>query len=55
MDFQDAIAAGLGVSEFSGTGSAAREIETLWRWARAQLTEDTSTRGDDIHSRQAAA
>lgn len=43
MDFQDAIAAGLGVTEFSGSGSAAREIETLWRWARAQFAEDKVT------------
>jgi chromosome partitioning protein len=40
MDYQDAIAAGLGVTEFSGVGSAAREIETLWRWTREQLDED---------------
>ena len=55
MDYQDAIAAGLGVTEFSGAGSAAREIVTLWHWARAQLAEDKSARAEEIHPRQAAS
>src|ERR1700691_4071320 len=37
MDFQDAIAAGLGVTEYAREGRAAQEIETLWRWIRTQL------------------
>jgi chromosome partitioning protein len=55
MDYQDAIAAGLGVTEFSAAGSAAREIAALWTWARAQLPEAKSTRSDAIPPRQAAA
>ena len=37
IDFQDAIAAGLGVTEYARGGKAAQEIEALWRWARGQL------------------
>ena len=37
MDFQDAIAAGLGVTEYAGGGRAAEEIATLWNWSRGQL------------------
>jgi chromosome partitioning protein len=37
MDFQDAIAAGLGVTQYAHGGKAAEEIATLWNWTRAQL------------------
>lgn len=37
MDFQDAIGAGLGVTEYARSGKAAQEIEQLWTWIRAQL------------------
>jgi chromosome partitioning protein len=37
MDFQDAIAAGLGVTEYAHGSSAAQEIATLWSWSRAQI------------------
>ena len=37
MDFQDAIAIGLGVTEYASDGKAALEIEALWGWIRAQL------------------
>jgi chromosome partitioning protein len=37
MDFQDAMAAGLGVTEYAGGGAAAQEITTLWRWIRTQF------------------
>ncbi len=37
MDFQDAIAAGLGVTEYARGSKAAEEIATLWNWTRAQL------------------
>jgi chromosome partitioning protein len=40
IDFQDAIAAGLGVTEYASGGRAAQEIEALWRWVRAQLEVD---------------
>ena len=49
IDFQDAIAAGLGVTEYAAGGRAAQEIETLWRWVQAQLEADNRP------SRQAAA
>ncbi len=37
MDFQDAMAAGLGVTEYARDGRAAREIAALWSWSRAQI------------------
>jgi chromosome partitioning protein len=49
IDFQDAIAAGLGVTEYAHEGRAAQEIEALWRWSRAQIQDDNRS------SRQAAA
>ena len=42
MDFQDAIAAGLGVTEYAGGGRAAEEIATLWNWSRRQLAVSKS-------------
>ncbi len=36
-DFQDSIAAGLGVTEYARHGRAAQEIEALWHWIRAQI------------------
>jgi chromosome partitioning protein len=39
MDFQDAMAAGLGVTEYARGDQAAREIEALWRWVRIQLED----------------
>jgi chromosome partitioning protein len=37
IDYQDAIAAGLGVTEHARGGRAAQEIDALWRWVRTQL------------------
>jgi chromosome partitioning protein len=37
VDFQDAMAAGLGVTEYAREGRAAQEIETLWSWTCNQL------------------
>ena len=37
MDFQDAIAAGLGVTEYAPQGRAAQEIDELWNWIRGQF------------------
>jgi chromosome partitioning protein len=42
MDFQDAIAIGLGVTEYACEGKAAQEIEALWGWIRAQLESTPS-------------
>jgi chromosome partitioning protein len=56
MDFQDAIAAGLGVTEYAREGRAAQEIETLWRWIRTQLEgTQNGTSVDNQPCRQAAA
>jgi chromosome partitioning protein len=56
MDFQDAIAAGLGVTEYAREGRAAQEIEALWRWIRTQLEgTQNETSVDNQPCRQAAA
>jgi len=56
IDFQDAVAAGLGVTEYARDGKAAQEIQVLWKWIQVQLDE---TRGQGpVHNRplrQAAA
>jgi chromosome partitioning protein len=49
IDFQDAIAAGLGVTEYAHESKAAQEIEALWNWSRAQFQTDSRP------SRQVAA
>ena len=54
MDFQDAIAAGLGVTEYARGSKAAEEIATLWNWARAQLGRGKIDLAPD-RRRQAAA
>jgi chromosome partitioning protein len=36
IDFSDAIAAGLGVTEYARGGKAAQEIEALWCWIGAR-------------------
>jgi chromosome partitioning protein len=38
VDFQDALAAGLGVTEYAHDGRAAQEMVILWRWVRGELT-----------------
>jgi len=50
MDYQDAIAAGLGVTEHDRDGRAAQEVTALWNWTRAQLAGEN---GDG--AQQAAA
>lgn len=37
MDYQDAMAAGLGVTEHDREGRAAQEMTALWNWIRARL------------------
>jgi chromosome partitioning protein len=53
MDFQDAIAAGLGVTEYAASSKAAEEIATLWDWSNRQLTPGKLDPAD--RRRQAAA
>jgi chromosome partitioning protein len=55
MDFQDAIEAGLGVTEYARGGRAAQEIEALWSWIRAQFEPTQSEAPIDIPSRRQAA
>jgi chromosome partitioning protein len=49
-DHQDALAAGLAVSEFAPSGKSADEIRSLWRWIdnrlNAGLTEETALVGE---------
>jgi chromosome partitioning protein len=54
MDFQDAIAAGLGVTEYAGSSKAAEEIAMLWSWSRKQLAGSKIEPAVD-RRRQAAA
>jgi chromosome partitioning protein len=37
MDYQDALAAGLGVTEYARGSRAAQEVEALWSWTRSQF------------------
>jgi chromosome partitioning protein len=60
MDFQDAIAAGVGVTEYARNGRGALEIAQLWAWISAQtsgsqLESASNTRARRLpHSAQAA-
>ena len=40
-DHQDALGAGLGVTEFGPDGKAAEEIRALWQWVWKKLTAET--------------
>jgi hypothetical protein len=42
IDFQDAVAAGLGVTEHARGSKAAQEIEALWIWIHAQFERSES-------------
>jgi chromosome partitioning protein len=42
-DHQDALAAGLAVSEYAPTGKSAGEIRELWQWTEAKLNGRTAT------------
>ena len=55
MDFQDAIEAGLGVTEYARGGRAARESEARWSWIRAQFEPTQSETPIEIPSRRQAA
>ena len=37
IDYQDALAKGLGVTEYAGEGRAAQEIAALWSWIGKQF------------------
>jgi len=56
VDFQDAMAKGLGVTEYARQGQAAQEIKALWNWTRAQFERAPSeTRLSDQPYQQAVA
>ena len=56
IDFQDAMAKGLGVTEYARHGRAAQEIEALWSWTRAQFEgTQIATLVDNRPCRQAVA
>jgi chromosome partitioning protein len=61
MVYQDAIAAGLGVTEYERGGKAAQEMKALWNWARAQFADgkaekaERNEKAEHRSSRQAAA
>jgi chromosome partitioning protein len=42
-DHQDALAAGLAVSEYAPSSKSAEEIQGLWQWAEAKLTGSLAT------------
>jgi chromosome partitioning protein len=59
MDYQDAIAAGLGVTEYGRDSRAAQEMRALWNWSRAQFPDGkadakTERPAEPRPSRQAA-
>jgi chromosome partitioning protein len=41
-DHQDALASGLGVTEFDAAGKSADEIRTLWQWVEMRLSQDAA-------------
>jgi len=55
MDFQDAIAAGFGVTEYARGSRAAQEIATLWRWIRSQIGETSAITANSPITAQVAA
>jgi hypothetical protein len=48
IDFQDAIAAGLGVTEHARDSKAAQQIEALWRWIGAQFGKSVAEVDENI-------
>ena len=51
-DHQDALGAGLGVTEYAGDSKAADEIAALWRWVSRKLAEGMV--GHEQNAKQAA-
>jgi chromosome partitioning protein len=44
-DHQDALGAGLGVTEFAQEGRASEEIRALWGWVSKQLNREVVVHG----------
>jgi chromosome partitioning protein len=56
-DHQDALNAGLAVSEYAPLGKSTEEISDLWRWVEARLSRVTTTAaelGDGAHAARPA-
>ncbi|WP_245453968.1 hypothetical protein [Bradyrhizobium sp. AC87j1] len=52
-DHQDALGAGLGVTEFAQEGRASEEVRELWRWILKKLVEGSSDH--ESHASEKAA
>ena len=46
-DHQDALGAGLGVTEFAQGGKASEEVRQLWRWVLKKLVEESFDHGQN--------
>ena len=51
-DHQDALGAGLGVTEFAQEGKASEEVRELWRWVLKKLMEGSLDH--EPHAKKAA-
>lgn len=49
-DHQDALSAGLGVTEYAPTGKSAEEINGLWQWVEAKLNGGVAVRHEVLAS-----
>jgi chromosome partitioning protein len=49
-DHQDALGAGLGVTEFDPRGKAAQEIRELWLWTVGKLSDGAAQRQQDLRA-----
>ncbi len=54
IDFQDAMAAGLGVTEHASEGRSAKEVEALWSWIRDRLAQSKGEMGPEPKSKKMA-
>lgn len=50
MDHQDALGAGLGLTEFNPGGKAAEEMRALWIWIKERLASGQNNDRDDEHN-----
>ncbi|WP_141382208.1 ParA family protein, partial [Bradyrhizobium elkanii] len=53
-DHQDALGAGLGVTEFAQEGRASEEVRELWRWILKKLVEGSSDHEPHARNEKAA-
>ena len=52
MDFQDAIAAGVGVTEYAHNGRAAQEVVALWAWISTQVSGRQADAASSLRARR---